>query len=384
MLQFALCVFFTLRASDSSNDTGVVLQLRDEDLVTAVENTLEVCLGIARHMDRFSAKFDRGARRRMDGRDKLLVDGVGRKLDTCSSIYDAVKSDRGKYCSGFDLDKDDQEDEIAITQLITFNVGGNRFSTNLTTLRSVNGTFFERMFRGGRGGWNITSSADGTYFIDRSPRAFEYIMDYLRNGDLFVRSDAEVRIQLLDDAKYYHLPQEVIDYLRWKPISGINLWFSEVRYLNQQLKLVGRKMGTVLYEAAQDGDSSSIFHSLCDDQGPTVVIIMTNTGNVFGGYSSIAWSSSGGWGSSSTAFLFRLRPSIKRYNIKSKSHSIYRHSGYGPTFGGGHDIYVRNSARRSNKNNVGHHGYDGSSYSINSGNNYFKVQDYAVVQAISL
>merc|ERR1719285_1564931 len=88
-------------------------------------------------MDRFSKKFDRGARRRMDERDKLLVDGVGRKLNTCSRIYDAVTSDRGRYCSGVDLDKEDQEDEIAITQLITFNVGGNRFSTNLTTLRSV-------------------------------------------------------------------------------------------------------------------------------------------------------------------------------------------------------------------------------------------------------
>lgn len=381
MLQFALCVFLTLGASHSSNNTRVVLQLRDDDLVTAVENTLEVCLGIAGHMDRFSKKFDRGARRRMDERDKLLVDGVGRKLNTCSRIYDAVTSDRGRYCSGVDLDKEDQEDEIAITQLITFNVGGNRFSTNLTTLRSVNGTFFERMFRGGS---NITSSADGTFFIDRSPRAFEYIMDYLRTGDMFVGSDAEVRIQLLDDAKYYQLPQEVIDYLRWKPINGIDLWLSEVRYLNQQLKLVSRKMDAVLYEAAQDGDSSSYFHSLCDNQGPTVVVIMTNTGNVFGGYSSQSWSSSTGYASSSTAFLFRLRPSIKRYNIKSPSHSIYRTSGYGPIFGSGHDILVRTNARRRNDNQVADSGYYSSGYSINNGVNRFKVQDYAVVKAISL
>merc|ERR1719427_1562601 len=164
-------------------------------------------------MDKFTKKFEKDyARRRMDERDKLLVDGVGRKLDTCSKIYEAVKTDRGEYCNGVDRDREDKEDEIAISQPITFNVGGTRFSTSLTTLRSVNGTFFEKMFRGGM---NRTSSADGTYFIDRSPATFGYVMDYLRTGDLSVRSDAEVRMQLLNDAKYFQLPQEVIDNLRW-------------------------------------------------------------------------------------------------------------------------------------------------------------------------
>jgi len=379
MLQFALCLFLTLGESDSSNNTAVVLKLRDDDLVTAVENTLQVCLGIAGHMDKFTKKFEKDyARRRMDERDKLLVDGVGRKLDTCSKIYEAVKTDRGEYCNGVDRDREDKEDEIAISQPITFNVGGTRFSTSLTTLRSVNGTFFEKMFRGGM---NRTSSADGTYFIDRSPATFGYVMDYLRTGDLSVRSDAEVRMQLLNDAKYFQLPQEVIDNLRWKPMNGIDLRLSEVRYLNQQLKKEGKKMGEVLYEAAQDGDSASTFHSLCDNQGSNVVIIMTNTGNVFGGYSSQSWSSSSGYSSSSRAFLFRLRPSIKRFNIKSTSYSIYRHVNFGPRFGST-DIILVSGALRSNKNFITNQFYYGSSYDINNGVRYFKVQDYAVVKAI--
>jgi len=259
-------------------------------------------------------------------------------------------------------------------------VGGTLFSTNLTTLRSVKGTRFERMFRGGM---PRTSSTDGSYFIDRSPRTFEYVMDYLRTGDLFLTNDAEVRSQLLDDAEYFELPKEVMDYLRWKPINGIDLWLSEVRYLNQELKLVRQRMGEVLYEAAQDGDTSSLFHTLCDSKGSNIVIIMTNTGNVFGGYSSVSWTSSSGYVASSTAFLFRLRPSIKRFNIRNTAYSIYRHSSYGPRFGSD-DILLQSQALRNSKNYVSNSHYYGSGYDINNGVRYFKVQDYAVVKTLPL
>jgi len=378
MLQFALCLFLTLLASVSSNTTAGVMKLKDDDVLTAVENTLSVCSGIAGHMSNFSQNFEaEDARRRHDGMN--VVTEVGRKLNTCSKIFDAVKTVREGFCEGVDHD---QEDEIDISQPITFNVGGTLFSTNLTNLLSVEGTLFQRMFR--EGIMTRTSSSDGTYFIDRNPRTFGYIMDYLRTRDLFIGSDAEVRIQLLDDAIYFNLTQVVKDYLRWKPINGIDLWLSEFRYLNQELELVRQKMGEVLYEAAQDGDSSSTFYKLCNGQGSNVVIIMTSTGNVFGGYSSNSWNSaSGSYYSSSTAFLFRLRPSIKRFNILSNSYSIFRHSSYGPRFGN-QDILLHSGALTTRSNYILHQYYDGKNFDINNGDRYFKVQDYAVVKTIAL
>jgi len=393
MLQLALYLFLALGGNSSNetvvvekqrnsiNETVVVEKQRVDPLVKAVENTLGICSGIAGQMGNFSKKFRaEDARRREEGTNESLVDGVGSKMETCWKVYDAVKTGREEYCKGVNHDQVDQQDEVAISQLITFNVGGTLFTTNLTALNSVAKTRFERMMRGGMASAN---SADGTYFIDRSPRTFGYIMDYLRTGDLFVSNDEEVRFQLLDDAEYYELPKEVIDYLRWKPINGIDLWLSEVRYLNQELMLVRQKMGEVLYEAAQDGDTSGMFHSLCDNQGSNVVIIMTNTGNVFGGYSSVSWTSSSGYVASSTAFLFRLRPSIQRYNIKTTAYSIYRHSSFGPRFGN-EDILLRNQALRQPSNYVSNAYYYGSGYSINNGVNNFKVQDYAVVKTIPL
>jgi len=146
-------------------------------------------------------------------------------------------------------------------------------------------------------------------------------------------------------------------------------------------------MGEVLYEAAQDGDSSGRFHSLCDNQGSNVVIIMTNTGNVFGGYSSVSWQArNNAYSRSSKAFLFRLRPSIKRFDIKttshSISHSIYDHSPLGPQFG--NDLHIVNEALKSRKSYVANVHYHGSGFDINNGVQHFKVQDYAVVKTIPL
>jgi len=107
MLQFALCLFLTFGALQSSNKTILVKKLRDEDLVTAVKNTTRVCSGIAGHMGNFTKNFEGEEARRRKETDKLLVDGVGSKLDTCWKIFDAVKTGHEEYCKGVNLDQED-------------------------------------------------------------------------------------------------------------------------------------------------------------------------------------------------------------------------------------------------------------------------------------
>jgi hypothetical protein len=46
----------------------------------------------------------------------------------------------------------------------------------------------------------------------------------------------------------------------------------------------------LLYKASKDGFEASKFHSHCDFKGPTISIIKSDTGNVFGGYTTIPWS----------------------------------------------------------------------------------------------
>ena len=102
--------------------------------------------------------------------------------------------------------------------------------------------------------------------------------------------------------------------------------------------------GTLIYRASRDGFHASAFHAKCDGKAKTVTIIKTKTNYVFGGYTSAAWSSTGGWVLDGTAYLFRFRSNdVSIYNkygvyasIMSNTHyyAIHSSSEYGPTFGG--------------------------------------------------
>jgi len=358
--------------------------IHDDSLVNGVEDTLGVCSAIVQEVRDFREVYitandlRRISEKRRFG-DEALVLGVKKKLGTCVSIVDAVDTFRKDYMEITNPKKD--LGVGAFKDPIILNVGGERFTTTLSTLRSIRATFFERMFRDGT---NTTISGDGTYFIDRDPSTFGHILDYLRNGDLLIKSiDKNLRMQLLDDAEYFNLPTTLKDYFRWSSAEGIDLWFSEVDFINKQLKPVSRELGGLLFQVSKDGDAVSTFHSRCDGKGPTVVIVETKSGNMFGGYTYSSWSSSAGWSASSKAFLFALRPTMKRYDQRSghEASSIYRHPSYGPVFGSGHTLFI-NNCRNVATCYVTNSGYNiPSSYGLNDGERYFRIQDYAVVQA---
>ncbi|XP_066016656.1 uncharacterized protein [Pocillopora verrucosa] len=102
------------------------------------------------------------------------------------------------------------------------------------------------------------------------------------------------------------------------------------------------------WHAKTDGWAASTFHSNCDGRGPTVTIIKVNN-YIFGGYTDVSWSSSCFWSYATKAFLFSFN-NIKGYNpvkltqYRNQQYAMYTCSNYGPTFGVGHDIYIRDDA----------------------------------------
>ena len=100
--------------------------------------------------------------------------------------------------------------------------------------------------------------------------------------------------------------------------------------------------GTLLYRRSTHGANSAAFHSLVDGNGPTLVIFKASNGQVFGGYNSNSWSSSSGWNNSSESFLFNLNSNLKG-DVYYPQYSTYNRSSYGPTFGGGYDIYINST-----------------------------------------
>ena len=63
---------------------------------------------------------------------------------------------------------------------IKLDVGGQSFTASKETFLKLEGSFFFAMLSSGR--WE--PDEDGAYFIDRSPKYFPYVIDYLRTGSL--------------------------------------------------------------------------------------------------------------------------------------------------------------------------------------------------------
>eukprot|EP00457_Paulinella_chromatophora_P003433 gb/GEZN01003441.1/.p1 GENE.gb/GEZN01003441.1/~~gb/GEZN01003441.1/.p1 ORF type:complete len:672 (+),score=55.08 gb/GEZN01003441.1/:210-2018(+) len=108
--------------------------------------------------------------------------------------------------------------------------------------------------------------------------------------------------------------------------------------------LPNAKKFVLLYKATADGWSSEIFHSKCDNKGPTVTFCRNSSGFTFGGYSAQSWESSGGGKNdvTMTSFLFSLadgkkdRPPFKCDLVPGLPDTVcstYCSAKYGPVFG---------------------------------------------------
>jgi len=179
-----------------------------------------------------------------------------------------------------------------------------------------------------------------------------------------------------------------------KRVGTIRLSNAESEFLDKQLKITSMKLGETLYIASEDGDAAADFHRKCDNQGSTVVIVETKAGAVFGGYTTANWNARiKGHKESKTAFLFSLRPSMKKYAIRKNrtKYAIMTNPDDGPSFGFySRDLYIRTAALRPGTKGSTMAGetyqfpkprYD---YSLNEGKRLFEVKDYVVIKAIKL
>ena len=160
--------------------------------------------------------------------------------------------------------------------------------------------------------------------------------------------------------------------------------------LNKIYEWTGGKNMELLYRGTRDGMSADVFHNKCNNKGPTISLFKNEKGYIFGGYASIDWTSYGNYRTASDSFIFTL---TNMYNISptkfansNTSYSIYDYSSYGPTFGGGHDIYI-DFSNNSNYLNFPHSYTDvlGKGYSIFKGdnNNYnFTLKEIEVFKLI--
>jgi len=245
----------------------------------------------------------------------------------------------------------------SLSGMVTLNVGGREFKTSVETLTKFQGTFFTSLFSAQ---WELERDHNGQIFIDRDGDLFGYILNYLRSGE-FLLPDERARQQFILEAQFFGL-RELLGILSVEhfnkqqledSIKVQNLFpYSTILDDNQKLQLnefygVKDNKWNLLYKGSRDGFKANDFHRLCDNKGPTLSIINTTDGHMFGGFTSMSWTSDdeGAYKADATAFLFTLSNphGIKptKYVIKEGGKCAIRSKTIrGPMFGGGHDIFV--------------------------------------------
>ena len=91
---------------------------------------------------------------------------------------------------------------------------------------------------------------------------------------------------------------------------------------------------------------------LINNQGPTISLFKNDKGNIFGGYASTDWTSSGNYKSAPDSFIFTLTniygTEPTKFPNSDSRYSIYDNSSHGPIFGNGHTIKITKNASYSN------------------------------------
>eukprot|EP00347_Sterkiella_histriomuscorum_P020549 403337383 len=109
----------------------------------------------------------------------------------------------------------------------------------------------------------------------------------------------------------------------------------------------------LLFQGTKDGFTASKFHELCDEKGQTVFFILSECGQVFGGFTSVPWTSPDHFlpYSDPSAFVFSLSKRSIHKQYRNQHQEVWHDKDYMCVFGGGEysDIDVRdNCDQKSN------------------------------------
>jgi len=105
----------------------------------------------------------------------------------------------------------------------------------------------------------------------------------------------------------------------------------------------------LLYKWTKDEKSQTAWHTKCDNKGPTVTIIWTKGGYVFGAYAHLPWAIDGGWKESKESFIFSLtdgknRQSYQCLPFQNFNCGVFHHpSAIAMGYGDGCDIFLQMS-----------------------------------------
>lgn len=143
----------------------------------------------------------------------------------------------------------------------------------------------------------------------------------------------------------------------------------------------------LIFKASDHNFETDEFHKCCDNKSPTITIVQSKYGNIFGGFTKIPWTSTGGWYRDPDAFIFLIRSNTPAltcpiiFPVKQNA-AISSVQKSGPLFG--YDITIGlwdkkiGYCGRHNQASTSFN-YDTTHINISGGKNYFPINNYYVM-----
>ena len=230
---------------------------------------------------------------------------------------------------------------------------------------------------------------------------FEIKNEFFENGSVIIKipekeQDLKLQVECLTKvvAELKEGPKNNKNREKLKDDAAINSFEGTSFLNNDEKKLISKWISpnkvikfNLLFSTNKDGDSSSTFHYYCDGIFPTVTVVLDTSGRRFGGYSTQNWCQStvgANYARAPDSFIFNLSNKQKYDLNKFNTNAIYRHNSYGPTFGGGHDLYLANSCRSNTSSSCSKSSYNTGNNNLLGGSSStsFQVSYYEVYQVV--
>jgi hypothetical protein len=228
----------------------------------------------------------------------------------------------------------------------------------------------------------IKSNEEATILINKAELEIEKLKDVIFDGKIltFKKNSSKINESILGVTKMANTRIDSVI------LSGRN----QFNDLIELCEIPITKNLNLIYRASQDGFEASSFHLKCDNKPNTLVIIKSEHGNIFGGYTEQDWTSINDAKTDNNSYIFSLiNKDNKPLKLKCSdaSKAVYCSTDYGPIFGLGPGIRISNNSNQNKKSisNLGitsgvykHPYYADDSLEAKSflaGSQYFKISE---------
>lgn len=238
---------------------------------------------------------------------------------------------------------------VTMSDVFHINAGGEHLRVSRSTLTLIKGSRLAALFSG-RWDKKLPRDSSGRVFLDVNPVCFKAVVKYLNQlkisspGTLPVLPRADTENQVFLNGMLTAFGLEDVPHLD----SDIVVEQSHLTALIEFLDEGNQGFGlSLLYRGSRDGMNAASFHEKCDSQGPTLTIVRSTEGYIFGGYADRSWTSAISNRQSDKSFIFGLHchggSAPVKMEIKPGHHrdaALVHSPVLGPTFGWGRDLYT--------------------------------------------